>query len=1157
MRARARGKWPAAVLLSVLLALAGAAAAGATAPAAHLALHVQAAPTHLSSADSALCVNEEGAVNDEPACDRYLVTVTNTGSRAASGPIVLADAVPPGLKVVNVKLFWFKSQLSPFEKEGPEGEQLTVNAAEEPVCKPEAVPVSCQFEGKLEPDQRLQMQVIVTVDPEAEVAPNTATVSQEGNVVASTSANDVVSSSPAPFGPGELLSDINGPDGAPDVQAGDHPYEFVTRIDLNNRMTRSKSGAVQPGPGQRGIRDVVVDLPVGFLGSATSTPTCTYGELQSRPGSCPRDTMVGHIETEGEHEIAANSPIFNMVPPHGVAAEFGFIDFLATTHVFDASVVPTPHGYVLRAVARELPWAMWTDIITTLYGNPSERDGATTTPLAQFTNPSDCSGRPLVSTVYLDSWEHPATFNPDGSPNVEGPGSSGWASASSQSPPVTGCDRLRFAPSAFSFQPETTAADSPTGATFDLKLPQPQTPGTLATPPLRNATVTLPAGLTVDPSAASGLAACSPGQIGWEGGSPTSFTEAAPTCPEASRIASVQVTSPLLADPLTGSVYLATQYENPFGSLLAGYIVIDDPATGTIVKIAGELRTDPATGQITGVFDESPQLPFSELKIHFFGGSRGVLATPQSCGVFTTTSDLMPWSAPASGPDATPSSSFAIDSGCGFGFAPAFSAGTLSNQAAAFSPVTLTLARQDGEQHLSGLTVTTPPGLLGSLKGIPLCAEAQANAGTCDAASQIGETTVTSGVGPDPYVVGGGRVYLTGPYGGGPFGLSVVIPAVAGPFDLGNVVVRSSIRIDRHTGQITVVTDPLPQMVNSVEGLRSGFPADVRSIVVTINRPGFTFNASSCERMRLTGSVSGAQGASVPVSSSYQAANCQGLPFKPRFSASTSGHTSRANGASLNVRITSAGIGQANIAKVDLTIPSVLPSRLTTLQKACSEAQFDANPAGCPPASVIATATVHTPLLNGPLSGPVYFVSHGGAAFPDTVILLQGEGVTLLLEGHTDIRRGVTYSRFESVPDAPFTSFEFHAPQGPFSIFAASANLCDVSVHMPTRIVAQNGVVREQSTLVEPEGCPYRLTILSHRVKGRTVTLKVAVPAAGSLTASGRHLTRVTRTVGGRSTITLSLRGKGHGRLRTRVTLTFVPRSGRTLSAAATARLTR
>jgi hypothetical protein len=1148
MMSSRRIRLPAAALLGAAVILVGAPSAGAATPATAFALHALAAPTRFSSADNEGCV----AIGP-PGCDMYQVTVTNTGSEPASGPITLTDRLPAGLNVVHVRFFLAKNEPSPFDLEAPEGEAL-----EETLCKPEAVPVSCEFEGTLEPDQRLQMQVFVTVEPGAVSAPGTASVLQAGNPVASSSADDVISRLAPPFGPSAWLSGATGVDGAPASQAGAHPYEFVTRLDFNTKMYPSSAGTLRPGPGQRGARDVVVDLPVGFLGSATATPKCTFPQLQSLPNSCPSDTVVGHIATESEAAIVVNSPLYNMVPPHGVAAEYGLVDFLSSTHVIDASVVPTANGYVLRAVARELPTASWMDITTTFYGNPASRNGGGGGEAAQFTNPSDCSGQPLVSTAFVDSWEHPGTFNADGTPDVEGAGSAGWAAASSESPPVTGCDKLAFAPSAFSFLPETTTADTPTGATFDLKVPQFEAPGALATPPLRNATVTLPEGLTVDPAAASGLEACTEAEIGWKGGSLTNFTEAAPSCPEASRIGSVEVASPLLEGTLQGSVYLATQDQNPYGSLLAGYVVIDDPATGTIVKVPGELRTNPVTGQITGIFDDNPQIPFSELKIHFFGGSRGDLATPEACGTYTTNSDFEPWSAPESGPDATPSSSFAITAGCVSGFSPAFSAGTLSNQAGGFSPFTLSFSRQDSEEGPAGLTVSLPQGLLGKIAGVAECSDAQVAAAaadsgaveqaspSCPASSLLGTVTTATGPGPSPFVVGG-KAYLTGPYKGAPYGVAIVVPALAGPFDLGTVVIRQALFIDPNDAHVTDISDPLPTILK-------GIPLRIKRVSVTLDRPEFTFNPTSCEPKAVKGTLTSIGGAHASVSSRFQAAGCASVPFRPQFFASTQSHTSKANGASLHVKIASPGLGQAGIAKVDLTIPTILPTRLTTIQKACTEAQFNANPAGCPAASDIATAVVHTPLLPDPLSGPVYFVSHGGAAFPDTEIILQGDNVKLVLDGHTQITKGVTYSRFESVPDAPFTSFEFNAPEGPYSIFGASGNLCQSEVRMPTTLVAQNGAVINQSTLVEPEGCPNKLTILSHKVRKRTLTLKVAVPGAGKLTETGKGLAKRSTTAKGRGIVTLTLKAKGDRKLSTRVKLSFTPAKGRRLAASVAAK---
>jgi hypothetical protein len=305
--------------------------------------------------------------------------------------------------------------------------------------------------------------------------------------------------------------------------------------------------------------------------------------------------------------------------------------------------------------------------------------------------------------------------------------------------------------------------------------------------------------------------------------------------------------------------------------------------------------------------------------------------------------------------------------------------------------------------------------------------------------------------------------------------------------------------------------------------------------------------------MSVTGTVGAVEGASANVSSSYQATNCAALKFAPKFTASTSGKSSKANGTSLHVKIAYPSGGQANLSRVDLTIPAILPTRLTTIQKACTEAQFNSNPAGCPAASVIATATVHTPILAAPLTGPAYFVSHGGAAFPDVELILSGEGVTLLVDGKTQIKKGVTFSHFETVPDEPFTSFEFVAPQGPHSIFTANGNLCASQVTMPTKLTAQNGAVINQSTPVVVEGCN-SLQVLSHSIHKRTLTIKVAVPSAGRLTATAKGMSKGSTTAKGRGTVTLTLNAKKGGKLKTKVKLSFAPTKGHKLGAAVTAR---
>ena len=1096
--------WRASLVVAVIAAMRAARASAAT-PSPGLTLHVLSAPTHFSEADNFGCFEgpeSHPEENQVESCDQYQVTVTNSGDAPTKGPLVVTDHLPPGLHVGTSLFFVARIQLGleTGSAESSEGEEIggCESLAGETVER-------CEFGEELQPDQRLELDIRVRVEPGATSGEeNVAEASEAGTPLASSASDDVLTpTDTAPdFGVSALVSQITGLDGAPDTQAGDHPYEFVSRFDVNTFMGQPgeilNHGTTGPSNLGAGVRDVVVDLPSGFVGSAQATPKCTLAQLQSRL-LCPSDSLVGHLTTEPTNAIDVDSPLYNMVPEHGVAAELGFIDILHGTHVIDATLVPSPTGYELRAIARETPQIILWNAIATLYGDPAAKNGGLSTPAAMFTNPSDCSGEPLSSSVDIDSWASPGATNADGTPNVEG---GGWAKATATSPPVTGCNALRFQPEAFSFQPETTTADSPTGATFDLKIPQTETPETLATPPLKDATVALPPGLTVDPSSASGLQTCSEAQIGWLGpvseSNPgfSNFTEAAPTCPEASRVGSVEVTSPLIESTLKGSVYLAAQEKNPYGALFAAYIVIDDEKTGTIVKVPGKLETNEATGQITGVFDDNPQVPFSELKIHFFGGERGDLATPEACGTYTTTSDLEPWSAPESGPNATPSDSFAITNGCVGAFTPAFSAGTTSPQAGAFSPFTLSLGREDDEQGLGGLTVNLPPGLVGKITGVTECSDAQVAAATarsnpgegaaevaspsCPESSLLGTVTTQTGPGAMPYSVSG-KAYLTGPYKGAPYGMAVIVPAIAGPYDLGVVVIRQALYINPTDTHVTDVSDPFPT-------IRDGVPLRIKRVSITLSRSNFTLNATSCEPKTINATATSTTNTQTALSARYQAAGCASLVFAPKLTASAGGKGSKANGTSFDVNVTSPGLGVANIAKVDLTLPKALPSRLTTIQKACVASVFEANPASCDEGSVIGMATIHTPLLPDPLTGPGYLVSHGGAAFPDVEFVMQGDNITIVLDGKTDIKKGITYSKFESTPDAPFTTFETVLPAGPHSAFTADVSekedfsLCKTPLSMATEITGQNGAVIKQTTKIPTTGC----------AKAQTTTQKLA-----------------------------------------------------------------
>ena len=556
-------------------------------------------------------------------------------------------------------------------------------------------------------------------------------------------------------------------------------------------------------------------------------------------------------------------------------------------------------------------------------------------------------------------------------------------------------------------------------------------------------------------------------------------------CPDDSKLGMVHIKTPLLSHELEGAVYLASPApngeagRNPFNSLVALYLVAEDPVSGVLVKLAGEGHVDEGTQQISTTFRNAPQVPFEDLKLDLFGGPRASVTTPALCGRYVTDALFTPWS--GTGPLAVPApgEDFQVTSGVGGGpcrpspgFDPGFAAGSSNRQAGAFTAFHLELSRPDGDQALSAVSMHLPAGVAAMLSSVELCSSAQAAVDACPASSEVGKATAFAGLGSEPFVQEGGRVFITGPYGGAPFGLEIVTPAKAGPFDLGYVTVRSKLFIDPHDASVTIVSDPLPTQIR-------GIPLQLKRVLVDVDRPGFQFNGTSCDPSAITGTVTGDEGAAVPVSSRYQVGGCQNLPFAPKLTASVQGKGSRVDGTAFTVKLESAGLGQANIHKVLLQLPKLLPSRLETLKKACLAATFEANPATCSPEAVIGTATIHTPVLKSPLSGPAYLVSHGNAAFPDVEFVLQGEGITLIVDGQTDIKNNLTYSKFETAPDAPFTSFETVLPAGPKSVLSVydAANseepysVCGTKLMMPTTIISQANKTIETETPVTTTGC--------------------------------------------------------------------------------------
>ncbi len=878
---------------------------------------------------------------------------------------------------------------------------------------------------------------------QVEVAPgtgspvvNTATVSGGGvaatSTIEATQVGTAAQSREVPFGFESFGDRVNGVNGLTDSQAGDHPYETTVSFMANSGFLQSDVGILAnksnlypsggPKSGFQGsIKDFVVDLPPGFVGNPQAVPKCPQYDVIDF--SCPQDTQIGVVSVyldptalSGAHlgtpcctfSGIQTEPIFNMIPDKGYPAQFEFtVEGVAVVLYVN---VNQETNYGVRVIVPDIPAVAGTvGASTTFFGTPTTDSNIDNETLgfgngaAFLDNPTDCSGEPQSAKISMDTWEHPGGFLPDGSPDLANPN---WVSTSTTVyPSITGCDLLQFGPG-IEVLPDISQADEPSGLTVHVRVPQAlQQFPLLISPELKDATVTLPQGLSISPSAAEGLAGCSEAEIDLP-------SPVAGACPLASEIGTVQITTPLLPAPLEGHLFLGQPNCDPCSDADAAdgnmlHLYLEASGSGVVIKKQGTIYADTTTGQLTTTFADNPPLPFSDLTLRFKSGLRAPLATPQSCGTFTSTSDLTPWSAPIT-PDAFAVSPFNIDwDGHGGAcpqttpFDPSFSAGTSNANAGQFSPLTLTFNREDREQDLAAIQVKTPPGLLGTLSGVPLCGEPAADLGTCSESSRIGTMTVAAGPGAHPFYEKG-SLYLTGPYHGAPFGLSIVVPTVAGPFNLGNVVVRAKIEVDPDTTALTVTSDPLPQIID-------GIPLRLRTANVTVDRPGFIFNPTDCAQLHIEGTLTGAQGAVAHLSAPFAVSGCKGLAFGPKFSVYTSGHTSRANGASLFVKLAYPTGPQSNISHVKVELPKQLPARLTTLQKACPAATFEANPASCPPASLVGVAKATTPVLPVPLSGPAYFVSHGGEAFPNLIVVLEGYGVRIDLVGDTFISRtGIT-----------------------------------------------------------------------------------------------------------------------------------------------------
>jgi hypothetical protein len=1093
-----------------------------------------------------------------------VLTAVNLGdanTNTETQPVTISDVLPPGLHILAVEgavdegLEHFSQTSAPLEcsLESSKNEGVCTYTGTPPAALGSLNPLfpAGEYPKFVPPYDLIRMRVAVNLAGAVSGETNTAAITGGGAPTATTRRSLAVSATPPPFDVStyEIRPEAEGGDF--DTQAGSHPFQLTTTFNINEEFGAKPVGLV---------KDLRFKLPPGLIGNPQAVPQCSMAQFLANLNQveCPTNTVVGVARStinlfNGRHNLTPLvEAVYNLEPATGEPARFGFI--VEREPVLLDTAVRTGDDYGVTVSATNI-----TEVVeflsseVTFWGVPGNEAhnsargqqclrAATLTaegftevpecppssqhnPLPFLSLPTSCTGQPLQTTVEGDSWEH----------NVLEPNTASMVT-------LDGCNRLPFAPE-IRVTPDGSAASSPMGVSIDVHVPQEGqlNPEGLAQSNVKDIAVALPEGVAVNPAGGNGLQACNEGLAGYQGfkalgsipGEPIpTFTETLPNplqpglnfCPNASKIGTVEITSPLLpaGQHLKGFVYIATQNENPFGSLVALYLIAEDPISGTVFKSVGETHLTPS-GQIIGIFKDNPQLAFEDAELHFFGGERSPLSSPSRCGAYTTDATFTPWSGNKA---ASAHSTFDITSGpngspCpvpSLPFSPSLTGGTTNNNAGSFTPLTITIGREDGNQDMQSVQLHLPPGLTGLLSSVKLCPEAQANEGTCGPESLIGETTVSAGVGNDPVTVQGGRVYITEHYAGAPFGLSIVNPVKAGPFDLEHdtsnpaqqplcdcVVVREKLELDPHTLALTATTDP--SGLHVIPHLIDGIPVQIKKVNVIINRPGFTLNPTNCEHLALTSTISSDEGASAPVSVPFQATNCSVLKFAPKFTASTSGHTSKAQGASLHVSISypKGSLGsQANIKSVKVDLPHALPSRLTTLQKACTAAQFAANPAGCPAASVVGHAKVSTPLLPVPLEGPAYFVSNGGEAFPNLIMVLQGYSITVDLVGDTFINKaGITSSTFKATPDQPFSTFELTLPEGKYSALAANTNLCapgsktktvrkrvTVRRHgrtlhvtrrvkqlipekllMPTRIVGQNGAVTTQNTQISVTSC--------------------------------------------------------------------------------------
>lgn len=886
-----------------------------------------------------------------------------------------------------------------------------------------------------------------------------------------------------------------GPDGSPVFQAGSHPFAATVELDVNTVLDPDSGDQIPEGA----IRDMTIELPPGFVGTRDPVPYCSSADFlevidESLP-ACPDSTAIGinsvRIRTAASGiATTVNSPIYNLAPPPGVAAKIGFIAFSVPVTA-EVGVNPDPPYNLVSRLTNISQVALFYGAKATLWGNPadpvhdpfrgscleaepgpagemvSNGDCPVSFPEEAFlTVPRSCTG-PLVTSFAALAW-----------------GTGETDEATALTPGMSGCSKLGLALQQFDSQPTTDHAESPSGldVTIGVNDEDLRSPFGEAQSDIRDAVVTLPEGVTLNPSQAEGLAVCSPGQLQQE----TAGSEPGEGCPQASKVGTVEVETPLAPGELfKGSVFVATPFDNPFDSLIAIYIVIKSRDLGVVVRLAGEVEPDPETGQIVTYVDEAPQLPFSSFRFHFREGGRSPLITPPRCGTYTTEAEFTPWADPSASL-VTPSS-FEVTRGVGGGscpaggtspFVPGFTAGTLDNTAGAYSPFYMRLTRRDGDQDLTKFSAVLPPGMLAKLTGVSQCPDAavglaKAKSGreelaspSCPANSQIGRVLGGAGVGSQLTYVPG-KIYLAGPYNGAPLSVIAIVPAVAGPFDVGTVVTRQALQVNPRTGVVRADgsrSDPIPHIL-------AGIPLRVRDVRVYVDRPQFTLNPTDCDPFAIgaelwgggTNVFSVADDSPVSLSERFRAADCARLGFEPRLGLRLEGGTKRGGNPKLRGVFTPRA-GDANLSDLVLRLPRSAFLDQGHIRTICTRVQFSAD--NCPAAAIYGRATVHTPLLDQPLQGPVYLRSSDNE-LPDVVADLHGL-VDIEAVARIDSEKGGIRATFEGVPDAPISKVVVQMQGGKKGLIVNSRDLCARKSRADVRMTGQNGRRSHIRPVVKP-----------------------------------------------------------------------------------------